>query len=78
MVMVMERLGFLRFSVVGHDRGGRVAYRMALDHSDRIERIAVLDILPTETSWNRSDDRFALAFCRGRSWRSRNRFRKGS
>jgi haloacetate dehalogenase len=62
MVTVMERLGFLRFSVAGHDRGGRVAYRMVLDYSDRIERIAVLDILPTETSWNRADDRFALAF----------------
>lgn len=62
MVVVMERLGFPRFSVAGHDRGGRVAYRMALDHPDRIDRLAVLDILPTETAWARADDRFALGF----------------
>jgi haloacetate dehalogenase len=62
MVTVMERLGFPRFSVAGHDRGGRVAYRMALDHPDRVELVAVLDILPTETVWERADARFALAF----------------
>src|SRR5262245_28647260 len=62
MVRVMSRLGFPRFSVAGHDRGGRVAYRMALDHPDRIDRLAVLDILPTETVWERADARFALAF----------------
>lgn len=62
MVTVMERLGFSRFSVAGHDRGGRVAYRMALDHPHRVDRLAVLDILPTETVWARADARFALAF----------------
>jgi haloacetate dehalogenase len=62
MVIVMERLGFPRFSVAGHDRGGRVACRMALDHPGRIERLAVLDILPTESAWNRADARFALAY----------------
>ena len=62
MIAVMERLGFARFSVAGHDRGGRVAYRMALDHPDRIERLAVLDIVPTETAWERADARFALSF----------------
>ena len=62
MVTVMERLGFPRFSVAGHDRGGRVAYRMALDHPDRIDRLAVLDVLPTEAVWDRADSRFALAF----------------
>jgi haloacetate dehalogenase len=62
MVTVMERLGFPRFSVAGHDRGGRVAYRMALDHPDRIDRLAVLDIVPTETVWERADARFALTF----------------
>jgi haloacetate dehalogenase len=50
MVMVMERLGFPRFSVAGHDRGGRVAYRMALDHPGRVDRLAVLDVLPTDDS----------------------------
>src|SRR3954463_13948424 len=62
MVTVMERLGFRRFAVAGHDRGGRVAYRMALDHPDRVNRLAVLDIGPTETVWERADARFALAF----------------
>ncbi len=62
MVAVMERLGFPRFSVAGHDRGGRVAYRMALDHPGRIARLAVLDILPTETVWGRADARLALGY----------------
>jgi haloacetate dehalogenase len=62
MVTVMERLGFQSFSVAGHDRGGRVAYRLALDHPDRVDRLAVLDILPTETVWERADARFALAY----------------
>ena len=62
MVAVMERLGFPRFSVAGHDRGGRVAYRLALDHPHRLDRLAVLDVLPTETVWERADARFALGF----------------
>jgi haloacetate dehalogenase len=62
MVLVMEKLGFPRFSVAGHDRGGRVAYRMALDHPGRVDRLAVLDVLPTETVWDRADARFALAY----------------
>jgi haloacetate dehalogenase len=62
LVNVMQRLGFSRFSVAGHDRGGRVAYRMALDHPDRIERLAVLDVVPTATVWDRADARFALGY----------------
>ena len=62
MVAVMEQLGFSRFSIAGHDRGGRVAYRLALDHPDRIERLAVLDVLPTETVWERADARFARSY----------------
>ena len=54
MVRLMDRLGHPRFAVAGHDRGGRVAYRMALDHPDRIDRVAVLDILPTATVWQRA------------------------
>jgi len=46
-VEVMASLGFQKFSVVGHDRGGRVAHRMALDHPDRVTKVAVLDIVPT-------------------------------
>lgn len=48
-VEVMRVLGFERFHVVGHDRGGRVAHRMALDHRDRVERLVLLDIVPTLT-----------------------------
>jgi haloacetate dehalogenase len=46
-VEVMKHFGFERFPVVGHDRGGRVAHRLALDHPDRVTKLAVLDILPT-------------------------------
>jgi haloacetate dehalogenase len=46
-VALMARLGFERFSVVGHDRGGRVSYRMALDHPASVQRLAVLNIVPT-------------------------------
>jgi haloacetate dehalogenase len=62
MVVLMERLGYPRFGAAGHDRGGRVAYRLALDHPRRIERLAVLDILPTATTWELADARFALAY----------------
>ena len=58
-VEVMAALGFERFAVAGHDRGGRVAYRMALDHPNRVERLAVLDIVPTGDVWRRADRRFA-------------------
>jgi haloacetate dehalogenase len=62
MVAVMARLGFTRFSVAGHDRGGRVAYRLALDHPAAVERLAVLDVVPTAEVWQRADARFAAAF----------------
>ena len=62
MVTVMARLGFERFSVVGHDRGGRVAYRLALDHPDRVVRLVVLDIVPVEAAWEWAEARFALGF----------------
>jgi haloacetate dehalogenase len=62
LVRVMERLGHARFSVAGHDRGGRVAYRLALDHRDRVDCVAVLDVLATSTAWDRADARFALGY----------------
>jgi len=46
-IEVMESLGFERFQVAGHDRGARVAFRMALDYPQRVERLAALDIIPT-------------------------------
>ena len=54
-VAVMTELGFARFSVVGHDRGARVAYRLALDAPEKIERAAVLDIIPTYDMWRTMD-----------------------
>ncbi|MFL5747693.1 MAG: alpha/beta fold hydrolase [Niastella sp.] len=55
MVQVMEQLGFTEFMVAGHDRGGRVAYRLSLDHPKQVKALAVLDILPVAEVWNRAD-----------------------
>src|SRR5438093_5358937 len=54
-VALMQRLGFERFFVAGHDRGGRVAYRLALDHPERVQKLAVLDIIPTAEVFARVD-----------------------
>jgi haloacetate dehalogenase len=62
MVRVMAHLGFARFLLAGHDRGARVAYRLALDHPERVERLAVLDIVPTAAVWERADARLALGY----------------
>jgi haloacetate dehalogenase len=59
-VAVMRELGFERFAVAGHDRGARVAYRMALDHPDRMERVALLDVIPTSEMYARTTMRSAL------------------
>ena len=58
-VEVMRHFGFERFTVFGHDRGARVTHRMALDHPQRIERAAVLDIIPTHYLFSRVDKAFA-------------------
>jgi haloacetate dehalogenase len=50
-VDLMAKLGYETFAVVGHDRGGRVAYRLALDHPAKVTRLAVLDIVPTGEMW---------------------------
>ncbi len=60
MIEAMNALGFDSFDLAGHDRGGRVAYRMALDHPERVKRLAVLDILPTYDYWAKMDRAFAL------------------
>jgi haloacetate dehalogenase len=52
-VAAMEKLGHVRFAIAGHDRGGRVAYRFALDEPGRVERLILLDILPTFEVWRR-------------------------
>ena len=61
-VEAMAALGFDRFAVVGHDRGGRVAYRMALDDPGAVERAAVLDIVPTGEVWGRADAALARGY----------------
>jgi haloacetate dehalogenase len=61
-VEAMAALGFDRFAVAGHDRGGRVGYRMALDHPAAVERLAVLDIVPTGEVWSRADGALARGY----------------
>ncbi len=61
-VALMRALGLPRFAVVGHDRGGRVAHRMALDHAEAVERLAVIDIAPTATMYARTDRTFATRY----------------
>jgi haloacetate dehalogenase len=62
LVQAMASLGFDRFAVAGHDRGGRVAYRMALDHPGAVSALAVLDIVPTAEVWVRSDAQTAVGY----------------
>jgi haloacetate dehalogenase len=62
LVELMKELGYERFSVVGHDRGGRVAYRMALDHPDVVERLGVLNVIPTVEQFERMDENTALGY----------------
>ncbi len=60
-VALMETLGFERFAVAGHDRGGRVAHRLALDHPDRLTSLAILDIVPTRAVFESTDSRIATS-----------------
>ena len=61
-VEVMRTLGFGSFAVLGHDRGGRVAHRMALDHPQSVTRLAVLDIVPTRHVFETADKELAMAY----------------
>lgn len=60
MVELMASLGHETFFLAGHDRGGRVAYRMALDHPERVTKLATLDIVPTYSTWEAMDWRGAI------------------
>ena len=57
----MLALGFERFSVVGHDRGARVAHRLALDYAERVSRLALLDIVPTRKTFASMNQKLATA-----------------
>lgn len=61
-VEVMSQLGFKKFCVAGHDRGGRVAHRLGLDHPNAVARLAVLDIAPTATMYARTNMEFASGY----------------
>lgn len=62
MVALMAELGYAQFSVCGHDRGGRVAHRMALDHPDAVQKLMLIDIAPTLTMYEGTDQAFATYY----------------
>jgi haloacetate dehalogenase len=59
MIDIMSSFGYAQFNLAGHDRGGRVGYRLALDHPGRLARLATLDIVPTFAMWHDLDARLA-------------------
>jgi haloacetate dehalogenase len=61
-VEVMRHFGFEKFAVVGHDRGGRVAHRMTLDHADKVTKVAVIDIVPTYKLYHNVTREFATSY----------------
>ena len=62
MAQLMTALGHQTFAVMGHDRGGRVAHRLARDYAERVTRLAVLDIAPTANMYQTTDMKFAMAY----------------
>ena len=62
MVALMDGMGFGEFALAGHDRGGRVAHRLAVDHPARVNRLAILDIIPTLEHFERADMAFAMGY----------------
>jgi haloacetate dehalogenase len=71
MVAVMDRLGHARFSVAGHDRGARVTRRLVKDWADRVERAAVLDIVPTSYLYANINQKVAINLWNWSLWASR-------
>ncbi|ARU93326.1 alpha/beta fold hydrolase [Tatumella citrea] len=61
-ISLMQALGYQTFMLAGHDRGARVAYRMALDYPQSVEKLALLDIAPTEEMYARTDRKFATGY----------------
>ena len=62
-VEVMQHLGFKQFCVAGHDRGGRTAYRVALDYPDKVKKFASFDVLPTHHILPHTDCEWAVNCC---------------
>ena len=62
MLAVMQHLGHARFAVLAHDRGARVAHRLAADHHDAVSRLALLDVAPTLAMYEQTSDAFARAY----------------
>ncbi|MGD9801981.1 MAG: alpha/beta fold hydrolase [Hyphomicrobiaceae bacterium] len=62
LVELMQSLGHDRFLVAGHDRGGRVAHRLAIDHPERVQRLVLLDIIPTVEHFERANMAFGLGY----------------
>jgi haloacetate dehalogenase len=62
LIAAMAELGLPRFAVAGHDRGGRVAYRMALDHPEAVTHMVAMDVIPTGEVWSRADATMALGY----------------
>jgi haloacetate dehalogenase len=61
-VEVMRHLGFEKFALVGHDRGGRAAHRLALDHPEALTKLVILDIVPTYLLYQHITQEFATIF----------------
>jgi haloacetate dehalogenase len=62
LVALMDKLGFAEFDLVGHDRGGRVSYRLTLDHPERVKHLAVFDVIPISEAWDLADTKFAMTY----------------
>lgn len=60
LVSAMASLGYTEFAVLGHDRGARVAYRMALDHPQAVRRLVIVEVIPTSEMWDRFDAAMAM------------------
>lgn len=59
---LMRSMGYEQFRVVGHDRGARCAYRLALDEPEAVVRLAVMDVIPSGDAWSRAERRFSLSY----------------
>ena len=78
LVSVMASMGHNDCCVMGHDRGARVAYRMALDHSKKIRRVVIIEVVPTSDMWSAFDAEMAMKAYHWSFWPSRLPYPRGS